>query len=125
MLRYFAFVLFSVFSLSPFSALGSYQMFCELDGEVVSTPIQSNYIEFAFLVASARDVEVEVLGSGEPDCHLIEGKRIRIVLEYGDAGDPAQIENTARLTLERYELDVVHQKSGNVVRSIKYVRKGK
>ena len=109
---------------SPSAALASYQMFCEMDGEVVSTPTFSEFIEFEFQVTDSRDIEVEILGGGEPDCQLMTGKTITVVLEPKDAGDKTQISNGAQLTLERFEMDVILEKTGDVVRSIKHVRTG-
>lgn len=102
--------------------LASYQMFCEIEGKVVSTPVFSNFIAFEFAVSSSRDIEDEILGAGWLDCHLLLGKRIKVVLEPEDAGEHDQISVGARLTLERYEVDVILEQSGDIVRSVKHVR---
>lgn len=99
-------------------------MFCEMNGKIVSDPMRSEYIEFEFLVESVRDIEVDALGRGELDCHLMQGKTIHVILDREDAGDLKQVKEGARLTLERYDFDVVNKES-EIVRSIRYVRKTK
>lgn len=99
-------------------------MFCEIEGEVVSAPTFSGQIEFEFLVTGSRDIEVEGLGGGEPDCHLMAGKTIAVVLDPRDTSDEARILEGAQLTLERYEIDVIIQHTGGVARSIKHVHTG-
>ena len=107
---------------APTTALASYQMFCEMKGEVSSTPTFSTVIEFEFRVTVSRKVDDKTLGVSEPDCHLLDGKTIAVALESDDAGDTAQIRQGARLALRRYEIDVVVGSTGEVVRSIKHVR---
>lgn len=124
MLRFLALLTLVIFSVGSPSLLASYQMFCELEGEIVSTPVLSEFIEFEFQVELASNLEVELLGSGEPDCHLMQGKRIKVILEPENAGDQTEIVAGARLTLQRYEIDVIREQTGDVVRSIKHVRTG-
>ena len=111
-----------VFVNSP-DASASYQMFCELDGTISSAPIQSDNVQFEFYVESAREVELEVIGRGEPDCHLYVGKKLAVILALKHAGDRKQLVEGARILLERYDIDVVNRKSGAMQRQVKYVRK--
>ena len=110
--------------VDPSVTYASYRMFCEIKGEVVSAPTISKQIEFEFLVLSSRDIEVEGIGSGEANCHLMKGKTVTVVLDRQDTVDEAQILDGAQLTLERYEIDVILKQSGSVARSVKYVHTG-
>ena len=109
---------------APTTALASYQMFCEMRGEVSSTPTFSTVIEFEFRVAESREIDDETLGISESDCHLFDGKTIAVALEADDASDTSQIRQGAPLELRRYEIDVIVESTGEVVRSIKHVRIG-
>jgi hypothetical protein len=114
--------LVATFASSP-EALSSYQMFCELKGSVLSTPTKSEALEFEYAVESSREIEVEVLGSGTADCHLLQGQTVVVALNLKDAGDLGQIIKGAKIVLERYDVDVVNTQSGAITRSVKYVRK--
>ena len=109
---------------APTTAFASYQMFCELEGEVLSIPTLSTLIEFEFRVTESHEIDDETLGISESDCHLLDGKTIAVALEADDAGDTAQIRRGARLVLRRYEMDVIVGSTGEVSRSIKHVRNG-
>jgi len=97
-------------------------MFCELSGEVVSAPIRSGVLKFKYRVQTARDIEIEGLGNGNPDCHHMLGRVISVVLEEENAGDIDQIVKGAIIILERYELDVVNANTGAMIRSVKHIR---
>ena len=112
----------TMFAVSP-EASASYSMFCELRGKVTSPPIQSKSLQFEFLIEEARDIEVDIIGKGNPDCHLWIGRRVDVILAIEDAGDPATLVEGAKLKLERYDLDVFDGETGAAFRSIKYVRK--
>ena len=114
-------LILTVLSCFPSGALASFQMFCELEGEVVSTPVFTDIIAFEFEVSSSRDIEVDGLGTGWLDCHLLQGKRIEVALKPGDAGKRNQISLGDQLTLERYEIDVIVEQTGEITRSVKHV----
>ena len=114
----------AIASAGSFDAIASYSMFCELSGEIVSTPVESEFLKFDVLVKTARDIEFETLGYGNPDCHLLQGRVITVALEKKVPGDSAKIVEGARIVLERYEMDVVNTKTGAVYRNVKHVRKG-
>ena len=93
--------------VSPSIALASYHVYCEMEGEVSSTPIFSDFINFEFEVTDSRDIEFENGSRGEPDCHLMKGKSIRVFLDPEDAGDQTQIFRGAKLTIRRYQVFAV------------------
>ena len=103
-------------------ASASFQMFCELEGEVISSPRHTEVIEFQFKVEAAREIEVEILGPGNPGCHFFQGKTLDVVLDISDAAEIASISKGSRITLERYHINVILNETDSVVRSVKYVR---
>ena len=112
----------SIFAM-PSHALASFMMFCELTGDVVSSPVRSEVaVEFGFLVRAATDLPIVDGSPGKTDCPIREGERLAIVLAIEDSGHPASIAQGASITLERYDVDVQDDK-GAIVRSIKYVRR--
>lgn len=122
MLRFLQLISLIGLFVSPSIALASYHVFCEMEGEVSSMPIFSDFIEFEFIVMDSRDIKFEDGSGGEPDCRLMKGKKIKVLLEPDDAGDQTQISKGARLTIHRYEITVVLDDTGDVVQSVEHVR---
>lgn len=108
--------------LSSPDATASYQMFCELSGTILSTPVQSQDVEFLFRVDSAREIEVEILGGGAEDCQTFVGTTVTVALEQEDAGNLEELVQGAKVLLERYDVDVFLTDTGAAFRSVKYVR---
>ena len=110
-------------SLPATKAAASYQMFCEIGGVIVSQPSESDPIEFDFLVDEARELDVEGVGPGEPDCHLLVGERISVTLDPNIIDDDISFDVGQRLLLQRFEMDVIDRQTGGAVRSIRYTVK--
>lgn len=115
------FFIVACFAVSK-SADASYQMFCELKGEVVTAEQQESFVRFKFRIDESRDIQLEGLGSGATDCHQLIEEEITIVLDFADAGNRSQIVPGARLSLERYEIDVYMNNDGQPIRSITHIR---
>lgn len=107
--------------LMSLDAAASYLRFCELTGEVVSSPSHAGTIDFQFLVSNARDIDPEPDIRNDSDCAGLVGTRLAVVLGADVAGDPATIVKGSIITLERYDMDVM-DRSGGVFRSVRYVR---
>lgn len=112
----------SLLLCASIEANSSFQMSCELQGEIRSDPVGSTNVEFDFIPSVARDIEVEVPGSGWTECQSLEGRVLRVVLGRKDVGDRKTLVKGAQIVLERYDMDVISSRTGEVVRSIKYVR---
>ena len=102
---------------------GSYRMFCELSGTVVSAAAGTEYIEFDYLVEQSDDIELEGIGSGAADCHAFSGQQITVVMARDDAGNLGDITVGNRIRLQRFDIDVIDRQTGSITRSVKYVRK--
>ncbi|MEM7348585.1 MAG: hypothetical protein AAF485_30525 [Chloroflexota bacterium] len=103
-------------------ALASYEMFCKLTGKVISEPIGSEIIRFDFLVEEALDIRLKDVGWGNRDCHTLEGRTINVVLDVKDSSRYKEILKGAEINIERYDIDVVDNETGEIFRSVKYVR---
>ena len=114
-----ALMIFSVF----FNASASYEIFCELKGKVVSEPVESDVLSFDFFVEQALDIELKDVGRGNKDCYHLQGKTVSVVIAGVDFGNIKSLSNGARISLQRYDVDVVDHKTGEIVRSVRYVHK--